>query len=159
MATERSKTLATWIAIIGGSFGLHRFYLHGLRDLPGWLYPLPSLIGLIGVIRMRSLGQDDQLAWVLIPWLGCTISAAMLAAIVYGLTSDEAWNARFNPEHPEARSGWAAVIGVVVALLVGACVLMATIAFSAQRYFEFEAETSVKLSARSADQPRSATTL
>ena len=88
-----------------------------------------------------------------------TPSAAMLAAIVYGLTSDEAWNAQFNPEHPETRSGWAAVIGVVVALLVGACVLMATIAFSAQRYFEFEAETSVKLSARSADQPRSATTL
>jgi hypothetical protein len=159
MAIERSKTLATWIAIIGGSLGLHRFYLHGLRDLPGWLHPLPTLIGLIGVMRMQSLGQDDQLAWVLIPWLGCTISAAMLAAIVYGLTSDDAWNARFNPEHPEARSGWAAVIGVVVALLVGACVLMATIAFSAQRYFEFEAETSVKLSARSADQPRSATTL
>ena len=29
----RSKTVATWIALLGGSLGLHRFYLHGGRDL------------------------------------------------------------------------------------------------------------------------------
>ena len=28
----RSKTLATWVAVIGGAFGLHRFYLHGRGD-------------------------------------------------------------------------------------------------------------------------------
>ena len=33
----RSKTLASWIALIGGSLGLHRFYLHGFRDPWGWL--------------------------------------------------------------------------------------------------------------------------
>jgi len=37
----RSKSLATWIAVLGGSLGLHRFYLHGLRDPLGWLHPLP----------------------------------------------------------------------------------------------------------------------
>ena len=58
----KSKTLATWIALIGGSLGLHRFYLHGFRDPWGWLFPLPTLVGLYGVQRMRLLGQDDRLA-------------------------------------------------------------------------------------------------
>ena len=31
-ARPRSKTLATWAALLGGSLGLHRFYLYGLRD-------------------------------------------------------------------------------------------------------------------------------
>jgi hypothetical protein len=141
VSAAKSKTLATWIAIVAGSLGLHRFYLHGFRDLPGWLHPLPTLIGLYGVLRARSLGQDDQLAWVLIPFVGCTIAASMLCAIVYGLTSDEKWNARFNAGRTGSRSGWAAVLGAMLALLVGAGVLMATIAFAAQRYFEYQVET------------------
>ena len=44
-APLQSKTLATWIALLGGSLGLHRFYLHGLRDRWGWLHPLPTLLG------------------------------------------------------------------------------------------------------------------
>ena len=139
-SADKSKTLATWIAIVAGPLGLHRFYLHGFRDVPGWLHPLPTLIGLYGMNRAQSLGQDDQLAWVLIPFVGCTIAASMLCAIVYGLTSDDKWNARFNAGRTTSRSGWAAVLGVLLALLVGAGVLMATIAFAAQRYFEYEAE-------------------
>jgi hypothetical protein len=143
----KSKTAATWIAILGGSFGMHRFYLYGLRDIAGWLYPLPALLGAYGVHRMRTFGQDDQLAWVLIPWLGGAIAAAMLSAIVCGLTRDDKWNARFNPGQDEQRSGWAAVLGVMLALLLGAGVLMATIAFSAQRYFEYQAIVKASLSA------------
>jgi hypothetical protein len=139
-SADKSKTLATWIAIVAGPLGLHRFYLHGFRDVLGWLHPLPTLIGLYGVNRAQSLGQDDQLAWVLIPFVGCTIAASMLCAIVYGLTGDDKWNARFNAGRTASRSGWAAVLGVMLALLVGAGVLMATIAFAAQRYFEYEAE-------------------
>lgn len=148
--TGKSKTLATWIAIVGGSVGLHRFYLHGLRDLPGWLHPLPTLLGLYGVHRARSIGQDDHLAWLLIPLLGCSVAAAMLAAIVYGLTSDEKWNARFNAKRAGQRSGWAAILGVMLALLVGAGVLMASIAFMAQRYFEYQAEPEPTSLSRSA---------
>ena len=40
--TYKSKTLATWIALIGGSLGLHRFYLHGFRDPWGWLFAWPK---------------------------------------------------------------------------------------------------------------------
>jgi hypothetical protein len=41
---------------------------------------------------------------------------------------------------------WAAVIGVVIALLLGATVLMATIAFGGQRYFEYQVEEARKIS-------------
>ena len=64
----------------------------------------------------------------------------MITAIVHGLTPDDAWNARFNPHGPAHRTGWSTIIGVIAALVVGAGVLMATIAFSAQRYFEYQAE-------------------
>jgi hypothetical protein len=134
----RSKTLATWIAVLGGTLGLHRFYLHGWRDLQGWLYPLPTLIGLAGVQRMRAFGQDDRVAWLLIPVLGLMISLAMLTAIVYGLSSDEKWAARYNPDAPPRPTGWAPVLGVIAALLLGASVLMGTVAFSGQRFFEWQ---------------------
>ena len=140
--TYKSKTLATWIALLGGSVGLHRFYLNGFRDRWGWLFLWPSLVGLYGVQRMRHLGTDDHLAWVLIPILGLMLSIAMLTAIVYGLTPDEKWNARFNPSGPQHRMNWATVIGVAAALIIGGGVLMATLAFSAQRYFEYQAETA-----------------
>jgi hypothetical protein len=147
----KSKTLATWIAVIGGSLGLHRFYLHGLRDRWGWLFVWPTLVGLYGVQRMRHLGGDDHLAWALIPLLGLVVSIAMFSAIIYGLTPDERWNARFNPDGPQHRMGWPTVIGVVVALVVGGGVLMATRAVTAQRYFEYEADPA---SAAQSNSPR-----
>lgn len=135
----KRKAIATWLALLVGVFGVHRFYLHGLKDRWAWLFPLPTLLGLAGVQRMNAFGQDDRLAWVLIPLLGISLVAALLGGIVYGLTPDERWNARFNAGKPAVASGWAAIIGVVLCLLVGGTVLMATIAFSAQRYFESQA--------------------
>ncbi|ABM94063.1 MULTISPECIES: TM2 domain-containing protein [Methylibium] len=142
----RSKTLATWLAFIAGSMGLHRFYLHGLRDAWGWLHVPPTLLGLYGVERMLELGQDDRLAWALIPLLGLALAASMLAAIVYGLTPDERWNARHNAGAAVRPSGWLVVFGVVGAVFVGATVLIATIAFSGQRYFESQVEAGRQIS-------------
>ena len=55
---------------LGGRLGLHRFYLHGARDRWAWLQPLPTLVGAYGVWRMRELGVDDRLGWLLVPLLG-----------------------------------------------------------------------------------------
>ncbi|MEY8876951.1 MAG: hypothetical protein AB9M60_10615 [Leptothrix sp. (in: b-proteobacteria)] len=135
--STKSKTLATWLAVIGGGLGLHRFYLHGGRDLIGWLHPLPTLLGVIGLMRAFNLGQDDRLAWVLMPFGGLSIAAGMLAAIVNGLQPDERWNARHNPGiQPCGPAGWPVVIGVIVALFVGAVMLTSVISFTLQRLFE-----------------------
>jgi len=108
-------------------------------DRWGWLFPLPTALGAIGVQRALALGQDDRLSWLLIPLLGVTLSVAMLSAIVYALTPDERWNERFNAGMPISRTGWATIIGATLALLLGAGVLMATVAFSGQRFFEYQA--------------------
>lgn len=136
--SPKNKTLATWLALLGGSLGAHRFYLHGKGDLLGWLHPLPTLAGLAGALRMRNLGQDDHVAWLLIPLLGLMLAQAMLSAIVLGLTPDERWAQRYR--QPLQPSGWGAVLGVIAALLLGGAVLMGTLAFGGQKYFEFQSE-------------------
>lgn len=149
--TSKSKTLATWAALLGGPVGLHRFYLHGLGDPWGWLHAVPTLVGAWGIQRVAEYGQDDQLSWLLIPLLGFMIAGTMLQAILYGLTPDDKWHARHNPHlaatpDQAPASGWGAVIGVALALMLGATVLMSTIAFSGQRYFEYQVEEARKIS-------------
>lgn len=146
----KNKTLAAWLAFLGGPLGLHRFYLHGLGDLIGWLLPIPTALGLYGIQRVQEFGQDDQASWLLVPLLGFTIAGCCLTAIVYGLKTREEWNARFNPTAPAgAEPGgtrWATIFAVALALLFGTGVLMASIAFSFQRYFEHQVEEGRKIS-------------
>ncbi|URI11381.1 TM2 domain-containing protein [Aquincola tertiaricarbonis] len=146
MAAYKSKTLATWVALLVGSLGLHRFYLYGFKDRLGWFYCIPTFLGLHGIQRVQDYGLDDHLSWALIPLLGLMVAQAMLAAILYGLTPDERWDARHNPGQPVHATRWAPVLGVITALLIGAGVLMATIAFSGQRYFEYQVEEAKKIS-------------
>jgi hypothetical protein len=146
----KSKTVAAWLAFLGGPLGLHRFYLRGLRDLLGWLLPIPTALGLYGIERVQTYGQDDTASWLLIPLLGFTVAACCLTAIVYGLMTPEQWNARFNPSAAaHASSGgtrWATIFAIALALMVGAGVLMASIAFSFQRYFEYQVEEGRRIS-------------
>lgn len=146
----KNKTVAAWLAFFGGPLGLHRFYLHGRGDWLGWLLPIPTALGLYGIERVQQYGQDDFLSWLLVPLLGFTIAGCCLTAIVYGLQTREDWNARFNPGAPaDAAAGgtrWATIFAVVAALLIGAGVLMASIAFSFQRYFEYQVEEGRKIS-------------
>ena len=138
---HRSKAVAAWLALVGGGLGLHRFYLYGKTDLLAWLHPWPTLAGAYGFWRMREFGVDDAVGGRLVPVLGAMLAATMLIAIVYGLTSDSQWQARHGGTRPQAAtpSAWPAIAAVVIALAVGATVTMATIAFTAQRYFETRA--------------------
>ncbi len=136
----RSKTVAAWLALLLGTLGAHRFYLHGWHDRLGWLHLPPTLAGLYGVLRMRELGQDDQLAWLLVPLLGVSISVAMVSSIVHALTSDEKWDARHNPGHAVVATGWGPVLAAIAGLMVGGAVLTGTIAFSGQKFFEWQLE-------------------
>ena len=134
----RSKTAAAWLALLLGSLGVHRMYLFGLRDFKAWLHPLPTAVGLLGLQRMRSLGQDDQIAWLLIPLLGLMLSMAMLQAILYALTPDETWRQRYNADRPAYSTGWGPVIAAGLALLLGGTILIGTIAFGGQKFFEWQ---------------------
>ncbi|MES2189560.1 MAG: hypothetical protein V4454_05515 [Pseudomonadota bacterium] len=147
--SAKNKTAAAWLAFIFGQLGLHRFYLFGARDLWAWLHPLIAAIGWWGVYRVQLYGQDDQVAWLLIPLLGFTLAGTSITAIYYGLMPTEKWNAIYNPGLPETASGntnWLTIGAVVFALLFGAITLMSSIAFSFQRYFEYQVEEARKIS-------------
>jgi len=148
----KNKTVAAWLAFLGGPLGLHCFYLRGLSSTLGWLLPIPTALGLYGIERARTFGLDDGLSWALIPLLGFTISGCALTAIVYGLMTPEKWNARYNaglsspPESTAGRTNWLTIGAIVLALFVGSSVLMASLAFSFQRYFEHEIEAGRRIS-------------
>ena len=147
----KNKTLSTWLAFVGGPLGLHRFYLHGLDDLIGWALPIPTALGLYGLMRARGLGVDDPMSWVLIPLLGLVLAGCCLNAIWYGLMAEDRWNARFNaglgPEAEHAgRGNWLTIIAVIGSLMVGATSLMGALAYGFQRYFEWQIELARQIS-------------
>ncbi len=148
--TMKNKTLAAWLAFAGGPLGLHRFYLHGMGDLIGWLLPIPTALGIYGIQRVQQMGQDDHMSWMLIPLLGFTIAGCALQAVLFALKTPEAWNERYNPgaapDSPAGRTQWITIGAIIVALMVGTAVLMASLAFSFQRYFEYQIEEARKIS-------------
>jgi hypothetical protein len=150
MGGQKNKTVAVWIALIGGALGLHRFYLRGLGDWIGWLFPIPTALGWWGIERVLAYGQDDKLSWVLIPLFGASIAAACLTAIVYALTDRTKWNQHFNPASaPDASAGathWLTIGALVFALLLGTIAMMSSLAFGFQRYFEYQIEEARKIS-------------
>ena len=131
----RSRAVAAWLAVVFGTLGVHRLYLYGPRDALAWLHIPPTLVGAYGWWRMREFGVDDTRGSLLVLCLGAVVALAMLQAIVYGLTSDERWVARFGAAS-DHRRGWPVVLAMMLALAVGAGATMATVAFAAQRYFE-----------------------
>lgn len=135
-ARPPSKAVATWLALLGGSLGLHRLYLKGPRDPWLWLFPWPTLAGAYGLWRMREWGVDDALGALLVLPLGAMLAGTMLVAIVYGLTSDARWATTHGADPKRGRTAWPTLVAVALALATGATVTMATIAFAAQRYFE-----------------------
>lgn len=146
----KNKTLAAWLTFVGGPFGLHRFYLFGFTNRLAWLLPIPTILGLYGVHRARTIGLDDPLSWVLIPMLGFTIAGCAINALVYGLMNTEKWNARFNTasaaDAPAGQTNWLTIGALVVSLLLGTTVLMASMAFSFQHFFEYQVEEAKRLS-------------
>jgi hypothetical protein len=142
----KNKTIAAWIALVGGPFGMHRFYLFGAKDTTGWMLLAPTLLGLYGLQRARQFGLDDPWIWLLIPLLGLTIAGCALNAIVYGLMGAEKWNLKFNrataSDLAAGQTGWLTIASVVASLLIGTTILMASLAFSFQRYFEYQIEAT-----------------
>jgi GNAT superfamily N-acetyltransferase len=109
---EKQDYLAAWLAFVGGPFGLHRFYLHGPGDWLGWLLPVPTLLGAYGVLRMRSLGQDDGAQLGADPAAG--LHLRRLLPHGHRLRPEEAgeWNAastRRNPADAAGQTGWATI--------------------------------------------------
>ncbi|QNA88332.1 TM2 domain-containing protein [Massilia sp. Dwa41.01b] len=121
---HKNKTFATALALLLGTVGAHRFYLHGGVDRLGLLHV--SSIPISGLIFSNVDGAHPFYA--LLPLLVSCI-AGCIAALAIGLTPDDKWDARFNAAGgSHSRSNWILALLLVATLMVGATVLIATIA-------------------------------
>ena len=124
LAPHKNKTVATFLALLLGFIGLHRFYLHGLKDRWGWLHavslPLTALL----------LLSNPELP-LLINTVPLVISmlTASIETFVLGLMPDEKWDIRYNPASGVASdSGWPVALMMVVNLFCGATLLLTVLA-------------------------------
>lgn len=126
MPAHKNKTFATLLAMLVGGLGIHRFYLHGLRERWGLLHlsTLPlSLLLFVSAPGMHGFFAAGPLL--------LSALASVLEGLAIGLTPDEKWDARFNPgSGKQSRSGWPVVILLVLGVGLGAVGLIWTIARS-----------------------------
>jgi uncharacterized membrane protein YidH (DUF202 family) len=123
MQQHKNKTLATALAFLLGGLGIHRFYLKGSVDRIGLLHlcsvPVAGLV--------YGLGHAPNPFYVLLPILISCI-AGFIEALVIGLTPDERWDPAHNSASGRtSRSAWPLALLLVLTMLVGATVVIATL--------------------------------
>jgi hypothetical protein len=122
--SHKNRTAAALLAFLFGGIGLHRFYLKGLSDRWGWLHA--AALPACGIV-MSNAPRADAFFWYLPLILSCL--AGCLAALVLGLTPDDRWDARYNPASGrQSASRWPLAVILVATMMVGAALLIATMA-------------------------------
>jgi TM2 domain-containing membrane protein YozV len=112
---HKNKTFATFLAVILGGLGAHRFYLRGSVDRLGLLH-LTSL-PIAGMVI--GLAPDANWFFKALPLLvSCVVG--FVEALVIGVTQDEKWDAVFNANSgKKSASKWYLALLLVVTMLVG----------------------------------------
>lgn len=125
-ARHKNKTLAAFLAVFFGGFGLHRFYLHGMKDFSGWVHFATAPLSLLLVL----FRPEQQLLFTAMPFI-LSVLAGVLGALVIGLTADEKWDAQYNQSSGRtSSSGWILVILLVLSFGFGAVGAIALLARS-----------------------------
>ncbi|MFA7666765.1 MAG: TM2 domain-containing protein [Burkholderiaceae bacterium] len=128
---HRSKTITGALALFFGWAGAHRLYLGGRF---WWLYPLFAVPAI--ALALAVAGEF----WYRHPGFYVAVLvtvASMLEAIVIALTPDEKWDAKHNAASGRrSGSGWGAVLVAMAALMLGALLLMSTLAIGLEAWFE-----------------------
>jgi len=125
---HKNKTLATLLASVVGSIGLHRFYIAGQKDIWAWIHLLS--LPLAGVAITLFPNQPTLFTFGPLVISGLI---GLIEALVIGLTPDEKWDAAHNPDSGrQSQSNWPLAILLVLTVGVGAVALIGTIA----RFFD-----------------------
>ncbi|RSZ56077.1 TM2 domain-containing protein [Massilia atriviolacea] len=122
--SHKNKTFATFLALILGALGAHRFYLRGSVDKIGLLH-LASLpvAGLVYGLAPQADWFFKVLPLVLSGIVG------FIEALVIGLSSDEKFDAAFNAgSGRQSNSSWVLAVLLVCTMLVAATMGIATLA-------------------------------
>jgi len=121
---HKNKTFATLLASVLGGIGAHRFYVYGKRDFWAWVHLVTLPLSVLAIASASAR-----------PWLFLgmffviSVLAGFLEALVIGLTPDEKWDARHNPNSAQtSASGWPVVVLIIATMFAGTTGLIAVIA-------------------------------
>ncbi|HYD78578.1 MAG TPA: NINE protein [Paucimonas sp.] len=121
---HKNKTFATLLAAVLGSVGLHRFYLAGPKDFWGWAHFATAPLAL----ALLATGGSRPALFSALP-LVLSGLAAMIEALVIGLTPDDKWDGRHNPASGrQSASGWPLAVLLVLTTGAGAVAIIAVLA-------------------------------
>lgn len=117
----RRKTVAALLALFFGWMGAHWWYM-GRKH--AWMLTAWAAACVAGAMT-ADVWWDNPAAFLLLaPAMDGYIRAA-----VYGLTSDEVFDARYNPgQAPKTRTGWTPVLIAIADLLIGTSVMLLVLA-------------------------------
>ena len=122
--SHKNKAFTSLLAFLLGTVGAHRFYLHGARDRWGWLH----LTALPAAMLLHQLFPEADWFYQILP-LTVSALAGFLEALVLGLMPDDKWDARYNAASSRlSDTGWPLAVVLVATLMLGAGVLIATMA-------------------------------
>lgn len=121
---HKNKTLAAFLAAVLGASGLHRLYLRGSRDKLLWLH----LALLAAALLLLLVAPGANLFFRLLPMIVSMIMG-FIEALLLGVTTDEKFDAAFNVgSEGRSDSRWPLALLLVATMLVGATVLISTMA-------------------------------
>jgi TM2 domain-containing membrane protein YozV len=120
---HKNKTIAALLAFLFGALGLHRLYLGGGRDRWLWLH----LASLPAAWLVALAAPDANGFYKLLPIIVSAL-AGFLQALILGLTPDDKWDARHNPQSGrQSDTRWPVAVVLVASMMLGAGSLIATI--------------------------------
>jgi TM2 domain-containing membrane protein YozV len=120
--SHKNKTLATFLALVFGAVGVHRFYLRGSVDRLGLLHV--TCLPIAGMVY--GLAQDANWFYWVLPVLVSAV-AGYIEALVLGTMPDEKFDAAFNQgSGQKSDSSWIVALLLVLTMMAGSVVLIAT---------------------------------
>jgi len=121
---HKNKTIATLLASLFGGFGIHRFYLYGMKDIGGLIHLLAAVISVLAIV----FGGDRPVIFLAGTFVLSAI-AGFIEALVIGLTPDDKWDALHNANSGKVSSSdWPLAILLVLTAGGGATAVIAAIA-------------------------------
>lgn len=129
--SHKNKAFATLLASVFGGLGLHRFYLFGKQDFWGWAHLLTLPISVLAYFA--GTGRPLLVVGV---FFVLSVLSGFVEALVIGVTPDEKWDARHNPDSErQSDSGWPVALLLVLTMAVGATAAIATLARAFDLFF------------------------
>ncbi|MDQ1923813.1 TM2 domain-containing protein [Massilia pseudoviolaceinigra] len=122
--SHKNKTFASFLALILGAVGAHRFYLRGSLDKLGLMH-LASL-PVAGLVY--GLAPEANWFFKILPLVLSGI-IGFIEALMIGLTPDEKFDAAFNAgSGRKSASNWVLAVLLVCTMLTAATMAIATLA-------------------------------